>query len=592
MTSPGADPGRPDSRSARRYLWWLVVSQPRRSAAGALLGTLWMVGMTLPPYLLSRAVDDGLLAHRPGVLAGWAAAMLGLGVVTALVGSLRHRTMTRIRMDAHFRTVRVVVRQAVRLGAELPRQAGAGEVVTIGITDVARIAMTLTVVGPGFGAVMAYLVVAGQLLRMSALLAAVVLLGVPLAGVLVGPLFGRLRGVEAEYRQRQGALAARFEDLVGGLRVLNGLGGKEEFAERYRRDSRRLREDGYRVGAVTSWLQAVGAGLPVLVLAAVLWPAARLAAQGQITVGQLVSVYGYVAVLVLPVYFFVQCGQDISRGLVSADRVVRFLALEPAEETADREDAEGTAEPPEGPAALHDPVSGLTLAPGAFTVLAAVRSAEAAAVVERLGRFTGSPAVWGPVRLDAVDRARLRERIVVADNEAALFAGTLRELLSGRHERADAELLAALEAAAALDVLRGLPHGLDSVLLTEGRNLSGGQRQRLRLARALLAEPEVLLAVEPTSAVDAHTEAAMAAGLRTARLGRTTLVTSTSPLLLDLADTVCFLADGRVAATGRHRDLLREQPGYRALVARGQDADDPSGDPSPAPARPAEEALR
>ncbi|KDN83622.1 ABC transporter [Kitasatospora cheerisanensis KCTC 2395] len=85
----------------------------------------------------------------------------------------------------------------------------------------------------------------------------------------------------------------------------------------------------------------------------------------------------------------------------------------------------------------------------------------------------------------------------------------------------------------------------------------------------MTADPDVLLAVEPTSAVDAHTEAAMAAGLRAARAGRTTALTSTSPLLLDQADTVHYLVDGKVAASGTHRELLRTQPGYRALVTRG-----------------------
>lgn len=99
--------------------------------------------------------------------------------------------------------------------------------------------------------------------------------------------------------------------------------------------------------------------------------------------------------------------------------------------------------------------------------------------------------------------------------------------------------------------------------------MSGGQRQRVRLARALLADPEVLLAAEPTSAVDAHTEAVIADRLCDARSGRTTLVTTTSPLLLDRADIVHYLVNGRVAATGTHRELLDSQPGYRRLVSRG-----------------------
>ncbi|MFC6593373.1 ABC transporter transmembrane domain-containing protein [Kitasatospora paranensis] len=579
MDDLNADPGTPDIRSASRYLWWLTATQKRRVAIGALLSSTWMLMLTLQPYLLSRAVDDGLKAGRPRTVVGWTALILVAGLLNAGISMLRHRTMTRLRMDASFRTVRVVIRQSVRLGSALPRLVTSGEVVTIGIGDVGQIARTLTFVGPGIGSLVAIGTVAVLLLSVSPLLAAVVLIGVPLVSGVVAPLVGRLRDVEARYREKQGRLAARFEDMVGGLRVLNGLGGKETYAERYGRDSQELQADGYRVGAVTSWLQSFGVGLPTLFLAAVTWLAARMAADGDITVGQLVAVYGYVAVLVFPVQFLIESGQDISRGLVASARVVRFLALDPDTDT------NGTAAPT-GPAVLRDPDSGVEVEPGRLTVLASSRPEDSAAVVDRLGRFVDSAAEWGDRRISAVALAAVRADILVADNEAALFAGPLRDLLSGRHHRTDASLIGALEAAAALDVLRGLPDGLDSAIEAEGRNLSGGQRQRLRLARALAADPEVLLAVEPTSAVDAHTEAAMASGLRRARAGRTTLVTGVSPLLLDQADTVIHLVDGKVAATGRHRDLLHDHPGYRALVTR-----DEAGATAPAP-RCAEEAVR
>jgi ABC-type multidrug transport system fused ATPase/permease subunit len=179
-----------------------------------------------------------------------------------------------------------------------------------------------------------------------------------------------------------------------------------------------------------------------------------------------------------------------------------------------------------------------------------------------------SDATWGDVRLDAVDPAHVRDRILVAENEADLFAGTLRDMIAGRWDRNDDSIMQAVYAAVAQDVVLAAPYGLDSTVDAQGRDLSGGQRQRVRLARALLADPEVLLAVEPTSAVDAHTEAAVAARLAVARSGRTTLVVSTSPLLLDRADTVYHLVDGHVAAAGTHRELLAAAAAYRRLVAR------------------------
>lgn len=602
MAASSTEPGVPDRRGPARYLWWVTVSQPRRVAAGAVLGSAWMVCLTLPPYVLSRAIDEGLRAGDRSALVGWCAALFGIGVLNAWLAIMRHRTMTRIRLDAYFRTVRVVVDHATRLGAALPRRVSAGEVVTIGHSDVGVISQTLTVTGPGVGSLIAYFVVAALLLSVSTLLAVVVLVGVPLLAVLIGPFLSRLQGAETAYRERQGALAATLGDLAGGLRVLNGLGGKGVFAARYREGSRQLRDEGYRVGSSMSWIQAFGLGLPTLFLAAVTWLAARMAAQGTITVGELVAIYGYVAVLVVPVTFFIEGSYDIGRGLVAARRVVDFLNLEPQGwENENRANSEEAAVPgPATPSVLRDPSSGVEIVPGLLTALVSARTSDGTEIVDRLGRFAPSSVTWGSVRLDAVALDEVRARILVADNEADLFAGTLRAAISGRGDPDEDAIARAVEAAMAGDIVLGLPDGLDALLDAQGRNLSGGQRQRVRLARALLADPEVLLAVEPTSAVDAHTEANMASRLRTARNGRTTLVTSTSPLVLDQADVVYHLMDGRVAAVGRHADLLAGHPGYRRLVSRGAEEGDeaeeqhtPQGQKrSRPPAEPTHEALR
>jgi len=525
-----------------------------------------MVGLALPPYLVSRAVDD-LADGRRDVVLWWAAGLVVVGAVLAWLSIWRHRTMTRVRMDAAFRTVSEVNAHAVRLGAMLPRRSRTGEVVTIGGGDAWTIGRSLTVTGPGVGAALSYAVIAVLLLQISVLLAVVVLAGVPVLALILGPAVGRLQKVGTPYRERQGLLTGRIVDIVAGLSVLNGLGGKGVYADRFRVESQELQQQGYRVGRVTSVIQAVGLGLPTLFSAVVVWLAARLAVEGSITVGELVAVYGYVTVLVVPVSSFIEGAVDLSQALVAGRRVTDFLSVR-------RDDARAASRA--GAGDLVDEVSGLRVRPGRFVAVATARQVDAVTLVDRLGGFERG-ATWAGHPVADLDPAWLREQVVVADNDAELFAGSLAEVVAGRHDVDEAEVLGALHTASANDVVRGLPDGLGSRIDSGGRNLSGGQRQRVRLARATFADPSVLLAVDPTSAVDAATEAAIVDRLAQNRRGRTTLVTSTSALVLQAADEVHLLAGGRVVASGTHASLLRDQPAYAALVLRGEAPDMPRG---------------
>ncbi|MBM7442882.1 ABC transporter ATP-binding protein [Streptomyces sp. HB132] len=561
---PYEDPGRPDHRSPLRYLWWLTTSQRKRVLLGTTWGTTWMSALMVPPYLMSKTIDDGLRARDTQALLLWIGALLVTGAVVAVLGILRHRTMTLIRVDAAYRTVQVVTRHVTRLGSTLPRQVSAGELAHLQAGDISRIAQTLTITGPGVGAAIAYVATAVLLFQISAVLALVILLGVPAVALTVGPLLGRLHGAENSYREDQGALTALAGDMVTGLSVLNGIGGKRMFAGRYRERSQALVPLGYRVAAITSWVQALTACLPMVFLAVVTWISARMAASGAITVGELVAVYGYVAALLGPVSFLIEGADDLPRGLVSARRVVDILSLAPAPE-----EQRTRIDPPATPSRLHDPASGLVVEPGRVTALVGARPDEPRAVVDRLAGYTDSDASWGGTELCEWDRTALRRHILLADNDAYMFAGPLRSVVSGSTERSSEDVVRALHAAAAEDIVETLPDGLDSHLENQARNVSGGQRQRLQLSRALLADPAVLLLVEPTSALDAHTEATVAGWVAQHRQGRTTLVVSTSPLVLGQADEVAYLVDGKVRATGTHGELLADQPGYAALVFRG-----------------------
>ena len=200
------------------------------------------------------------------------------------------------------------------------------------------------------------------------------------------------------------------------------------------------------------------------------------------------------------------------------------------------------------------------------------RPDESAALAERLGLagpVVDDEVLLGDVPLATLTREEVRRRIVVSDTGAALFSGRLGDRLD---VNGHGDVERAMDTASAADILDGLPDGFDAWVAEKGRTFSGGQRQRLVLARALTLDPEVLVLVEPTSAVDAHTEARIAARLQAQRAGRITVLTSSSPLVLGAVDEVAFLHQGRIVATGRHEDLLDEVPDYRMVVTRESEA--------------------
>jgi ABC-type multidrug transport system fused ATPase/permease subunit len=556
---PEKDPGSPDHRSPARYLLWLLRAEWRSELAGVALGVGWMLSQALMPAAIGRAIGDGVAGRDDRALITWSGVLLALGAVQAATGILRHRRAVFLWLSAAYRTVQVVTRHATRLGAALPKRLGAGEVVSIGLSDVSHLGDVADIVCRGAGAVVAIVVVAAVLLVTAPKLGLIVLIGVPLVLLLAAPLLRPYRDREETYRELVGELNGRATDLVEGLRILRGIGGERLFTGRYRGLSGRVRGAGVAAARAESRISGAEVLLPGLLIAAVTWAGAHYVARGEIGVGDLVSCYGYAVFLIVPLRTIGEAAGKVTKGLVSARRVVRLLDLEP-------ERTDGAARPA-GPAELVDIASGLVVRPGRVTAVAAAQPRDAQAIADRLGGYAPGDVDFAGVPLHTV--AGLRRRVLVAVNEDRLFAGPLAETV-GPPGTPPAVLHEALRAASAADV--AAESGLDRHVAEAGREFSGGQRQRLRLARALAADPEVLILVEPTSAVDAHTEARIAERLAEARDGRTTLVCTTSPLMLDRAAHVAFVEDGRVVAEGTHRDLLAAEPRYAATVTRGEAA--------------------
>ncbi|HSE08375.1 MAG TPA: ABC transporter ATP-binding protein [Nocardioidaceae bacterium] len=559
-------PGTADHRSPLRFLVWLMRGQWHTLAMGMLFGIIWMVSQAVMPAVIGRAIDQGIAAKDTDALLTWTGVLFGIGLVQAVAGIMRHRFAVTNWLTAAYRTVQLVARQAVNLGATLPKKVATGEVVAIGTNDLAHLGNAMDVMARAAGAIVSFLVVAVILLRTSVTLGLIVLIGVPLLLVAVGPLLKPLQRRNMHQREMMGDLSNLATDIVSGLRVLRGIGGERVFHDRYVRESQQVRKAGVQVGRLQSVLDALQILLPGVFVVVVVWVGARFSVQGRITPGELVAFYGYAAFLMIPLRTATEFANKWIRAFVAARRVIRVLALEPEVSP----DQGRYAEPPAG-AELVDVSSGLRVPTGQITAVVSDPPEDAAALADRLGRYADGEVLWGGVPLDGIARDAIRRRIVVSDTGSTLFSGRLETQVDVRG-RGAASVAAALRTASAEDVLEALPDGMDTVVTERGRSFSGGQRQRLVLARALAADPEILVLVEPTSAVDAHTEARVADRLHAHRAGRTTVVTTSSPLLLDRVDNVAFLRDGVVVAWGSHRDLLDEVPAYRAAVTREEEA--------------------
>lgn len=576
---PLADPGTPPLRGPVTYLWWVARRQWGILLAAVLCGVVLFACQAFLPYLTGQAIDDGLAnGFGPGLFRA-TGLVLVLGLVSALAGAIGHRYDVQNWLRAAFTTSQLVGRTAARSGAAVTAELPTGEVVSAVANDALRVGEVYATLARFVGSLVAYAAVAVLMLRVSVPLGVIVLVGLPTVAAVLGLLVKPLQRRQAAQREASGRLTTLGADTVSGLRILRGIGGEQVFTGRYRAQSQLVRRRGEEVAVTQSWLDALQVLLPGLFVVALVWVGAHMALEGTITPGQLVTTYGYAAFLAWPVQNATMMLQSTTRAVVASRKVLAVLRVVPA--TGART---ATATPPPPGSVLVDEVSGVTLEPGRVVALVSADPDDSAAIATRLGRFDDEAEEATPVRLGGVLLADLpkdavRERVVVAEAMPHLFSGPLAHELDVRGAATRDDLLQAVTLADAHDVLDSVPDGMDGELPEKGRSLSGGQRQRVALARALLTEAEVLVLVEPTSAVDAHTEARIAARLADARRGRTTLVVTASPLVLDHVDEVQLVRDGVLVARGTHAGLLDGAAGpgvaaeYRRVVGRRMDDD-------------------
>ncbi len=577
---PVIEPNQQALSSPLRYVTWLARKNSLLLTAAVLTGMVSFLAPAVRPFVIGNAFDTGLERGITPELLGWAGIMLASGLIQVIASGVGHRIDVLMWLRAALTTARLLGRKSASAGEAITVELPTGEVVSSVTGDAHRIGDLYFQAATFIGSVATYVAVSIYMFSASLKLGLILSLGLPTVAAILAFLVRPLQKKQELQREVTGRLTSLGSDTVTGLRILRGIGGESVFVSRYRDQSKKVKDAGVGVARVQANMDGLQVLLPGLFVSLIMFVGAREALSGAITPGQLITFYGYAAFLTWPMQNLISTMQIATRTKVAATRVLKVLAVN------NRTPDTGTVQEIEPSVSLTDVTSGVVLEPGTFTALVAADPDASAAIATRMSRFDDAaeaetPVTLGQHMLKEFNKATLRHSVVLSEATPHIFSGTLRDTLVTRETRTDEEVLEALTVSDAHDVLTSLPQGLDSELPEKGRSLSGGQRQRVSLARALLTKADHLILIEPTSAVDAHTESRIGKKLKDYRKGQATLVVTASPLVLEHADTVIVLDNnGEVAGTGTHHELLNRSDDlgrlYGSIVGRELDNEAPA----------------
>ncbi|MFD4632831.1 ABC transporter ATP-binding protein [Streptomyces sp. NPDC058284] len=540
-------------------------------ALGTLLMGLYQAGETAFPIALGLIVEHTMKDDRTLGALGLSIGALAVIITTV---SLSWRFGMRVLQkanttEAHRWRVRVAAcgLQPVARKVDLK----SGEVLTIATEDADQTADIIEVVPLLISSLVAVVVAAVALGMADLRLGLLVIVGTVAILSVLSVMSKRIGSSTREQQARVARAGAKVADLITGLRPLHGFGGNHAAFRSYRTVSAEAKHQSVTVAKVNGVYAGTAQALNAVLAAAVTLTAGWLAFEGRITIGELVMAVGLAQFIMEPLKMFSEMPKYVMIARASAERMALVLSAPPVTNPGPGRPAAGGDLAVDGVryGSLQDLT--FTVAAGEFVAIAGYQPRPVADLASVLAAQVPPEAYEGVVRLSGQDLAGLsveavREHMLVNPYDGEIFAGTLRTNIdpSGTSR----SLPEAVEASMLTDVVALHREGLDYPVRDRGANLSGGQRQRLSLARALAADTDILVLHNPTTAVDAVTEQLIARNVAKLRRGRTTVVLTTSPALLDAADRVLVLNDGRITAEDTHRNLLAHDEAYCLAVAR------------------------
>jgi ATP-binding cassette subfamily B protein len=602
------------ARAAQAAGYALLLEALRSQRLGVALGVgaglLWSFGKVSVPLLVREAIDRGITPGDPATAARWGGAIAVAGLVAAVFTGLRRYLAFQQGRSCERRLRQQMFVHLQRLHFGFHDRSQTGQLMSRANTDLNQIQSLFTLVPLTLSNAMIVLVATVIMAGMSPLLALLALGSLPFVNVLGRKLSQRLHPAVRGLQEEAAQLASVVEESVAGVRVIKGFGAEPMQRRRLATEADDVFEMAMLAARVRSIFLPAIELIPGIGLVAVLGYGGHQVLAGALSIGTLISFNFYVLLLVNPLRQLGQIIAQTQRAIAAAERVSAVLSIAPA--IVDPPSPVRLPEPHRGSGADGSGAKGRSASAGSTHALGAVhfRGVDFAYDGGRGGRLvlagldlelsagasialvgsTGSgkstiakliPRFYdvtaGRVLLDGVDvrsvaLAELRAAIGIVFEDTFLFTQSVAENIAFARPDASA---AAIERAALLagahDFIVKLPHGYETPIGERGFSLSGGQRQRIAIARAILADPRVLILDDATSSVDPEKEQEIRDAMGDVMRGRTTLVIAHRPATVALADRVLLVDGGKIAAEGRHDELLRTNARYRQVLAQEEE---------------------
>jgi ATP-binding cassette subfamily B protein len=582
---PGADAHDPPSRW--KLLSTTLRAQRKNLIIGSAIGLVWMVGKVSVPLLVGESIDRGIEQDDKPWL--WVSLIVLAGVAIGLFTALRRFyafrearwTETRLReqMFNHILSLHIGYHDRAQTGQLMSRSSS-------DLNQIQSFVVMIPITVSNFAMITAVTVI---LFVTDWKLALIALAPLPFVNIVARRFSHSIHSAVLAVQAEQAELATVVEETVGGIRVVKGFGAESVQSKRLRKEANDIRTESIGAARIRAkYLPAIEL-LPQLGLIAVLAVGGMQVINGELSTGELVRFNFYVALLVGPLRMLGMTIAWAQRAGAALERVNEILDTAPIVVDPERP----LTLPPAGGAGAvqfrdvrfgYDPdlpvLDGfdLDLSPGESVALVGATGSGKSTVARLLVRFYDVDE--GRIRIDGINVCDLpvhdvRRAVGIVFEDTLLFHDTVAANIAFAEPDADFETIErAARLAGAHDFIMGLPDAYDTMLGERGFSLSGGQRQRIAIARAILADPRVLVLDDATSAVDPSKEHEIRTAMSTVMEGRTTIVIAHRPGTIALADTVVLLDGGRVAATGPHQVLLDTEPRYRAVLAAMEAEDD------------------